>query len=90
MSLRLSRPDRVRGGVRLTEGRDGLVEEVERLQSELAAGVQWENGTLSRFLEAFSASLGSIENDYLNTGRPVPEDPWVLVAAALASARYYE
>ena len=54
------------------------------------AGQEWENDSLPGFLEAFGALLGSIDQAYLNTGRPVPEDPWVLLADALAGARHYE
>jgi hypothetical protein len=52
--------------------------------------VDWENSTLERFLDAFNALPGSIENAYTNTGRPVPESPWTLVAEALKGARFYE
>ncbi len=72
------------------QGRDQVVELVEQLQRELEAGQEWENDTLSRFLEGFGALLGSIENAYVNTGREVPDDPWVLVGEALKGARFYE
>lgn len=72
------------------DGRDMVVDVVDRLHGELLSGADWENDTLPRFLDAFSALLGSIENAYTNTGRPVPNDPWVLVAAALEGARSYE
>lgn len=52
--------------------------------------MEWENDTIPRFLEAFSALLGSIENAYVNTGRVVPADPWELVAEAIRGARSYE
>lgn len=71
-------------------GRDRVVEIVEQLQAELEAGEAWENDTLARFLDGFGALLGSIENAYVNTGREVPSDPWVLVGQALLGARNYE
>lgn len=71
-------------------GRDRVVEIVEQLQAELEAGEEWENDTLARFLDGFGALLGSIENAYLNTGREIPADPWVLVGEALLGARNYE
>ncbi len=71
-------------------GRDRVVEIVEQLQAELEAGETWENDTLTRFLDGFGALLGSIENTYVNTGREVPSDPWVLVGDALLGARNYE
>ena len=43
---------------------------------------EWGNDTLARFLDAFGELLGAIENSYVNTGRAVPADPWVLVADA--------
>jgi hypothetical protein len=71
-------------------GRDQVLEALDELQSELAAGDTWENDTLPRFLDALAALLGSIENDYVNTGRPIPADPWELMAAAVRGARAYE
>lgn len=74
------------------EGRDALVEIVRELQRELEAGSdeRWENDTLERFLDAFGELLAVIEHSYVNTGREVPTDPWVLVGDALRGARYYE
>ncbi len=72
------------------KGRQHLLDALSELQSELETGVSWENDTISRFLEAFSALLGSIENAYTNTGRTVPTDPWELVAEAIRGARSYE
>lgn len=72
------------------DGRDEVLEALDALQAELAGGADWENTTLDRFLDAFNALLGSIENAYSNTGRPVPDSPWTLVADALRGARFYE
>lgn len=71
-------------------GRDEVLEVLDALQTELASGPDWENRTLDRYLDAFNALLGSIENAYINTGRPVPTSPWTLVAEALKGARFYE
>jgi hypothetical protein len=71
-------------------GRDQLLKVVEALQSELDAGVEWENDTLGRYLEGLGALLGSIENAYINTGRPVPDDPWVILADVIRGATSYE
>jgi hypothetical protein len=71
-------------------GREQVLEVVERLQAELDAGAEWENNTLSRFLDGFGALLGSIENAYVNTDRPVPDDPWAILADVLQGARSYE
>jgi len=50
----------------------------------------WENTELPDFLEALCSLLMSIENSYANTGRPIPDDPWVVIADAIKGARYYE
>lgn len=73
-------------------GRAHVLRAVDELGQELAAGTpaRWENPTLERFLDAFGALLGVIEQSYTNAGRPVPLDPWVLVADALRGAREYE
>jgi hypothetical protein len=71
-------------------GREQVLQVLEEIQSELVSGAEWENNTLERFLDAFAALLGSMENSYANTGRPVPDDPWVIVAEAFRGARQYE
>lgn len=72
------------------DGRDEVLDVLDALQAELANGVDWENHTLDRFLDAFNALLGSIENAYTNTGQEVPTSVWTLVAEALKGARFYE
>lgn len=72
------------------DGREEVLEALDALQAELASDTDWENPTLDRFLDAFNALLGSIENAYNNTGRAVPDSPWTLVAEALRGARFYE
>ena len=39
------------------------------------------------FLDSFAALLGSIENVYVNEGKPVPTDPWVILAEVFRGAR---
>jgi hypothetical protein len=71
-------------------GRQKLLQAVEELQAELAAGADWENDTITRYLKGFGALLESIENAYLNTGREVPSDPWTVVTDVFRGARNYE
>lgn len=80
------------GAQKALEGRHAVLEAIAALRHELELGPdeEWENDTLERFLDAFGVLLGVIENSYVNTGREVPIDPWILVADALRGARYYE
>lgn len=71
-------------------GRDTVVAFLGDLSRELDEGADWENDTLSRYLEALGALLDSIENTYINNGEPVPQDPWELMIRALKGARHYE
>jgi hypothetical protein len=71
-------------------GRDRLVDAVYGMLTELDNGDVWDNDKLPQFLDAFAALLGSAENTYTNTGRPVPDDPWELMIVALRGARYYD
>ena len=50
----------------------------------------WENVILSSYLEALAAWLRSYEQLYINTGKPVPEDVWEIMAAAVRAATIYE
>jgi hypothetical protein len=71
-------------------GRQQLVDAINELLTELDAAVEWENDSLHAYFEALNALLGSIENAYTNTGNPVPDDPWAIMARALRGARSYE
>lgn len=74
-------------------GRDDLLDAVQELLNEIDGGPvprDWENATLEQFLDAFAALLGSIENHYVNTGSPIPDNPWVIVAEVMRGTRYYE
>jgi hypothetical protein len=73
-----------------TAGRDVVIATNEEMLTEFRGGNDWENPTLDRYLEAFAALLGSIDNHYVNTGQPVPQDPWVIVAEVFRGAKYYE
>jgi hypothetical protein len=76
----------------MSTGRDGLVAILEQLAVEVRSGraEEWENNTLSSFLEAFAAWLKVFEQAYANTGRPIPADPWEVVTAAVQAATIYE
>lgn len=72
-------------------GREIVLGQLAILQRELGADPDsWENPTLGRYVEAFGALLGCIENSYRNTGRVVPDSVWQICADALAGAKYYE
>ncbi len=71
-------------------GRDAVVNILGELCTELDSGTEWENDSLRRYLEALGALLGSIENTYVNSEQPVPNDPWELIGRALKGARHYE
>jgi hypothetical protein len=79
---RMSETDAVRSG------KDAVVATLGNLSRELGEGADWENDTLGRHLEALGALLDSIENNYINNGDPVPEDPWELMTRALKRARH--
>lgn len=71
-------------------GRDHLLSTLEAMQRELESGAEWENNTLERYIDGFSALLRSIDQAYENEGRPMPEDPWILLAEVFQGARDYE
>ena len=77
-------------GSSVLDGREEVLQAIADLLSELEEGVRWENDTLEAFIESFGALLGSIENAYANTGQPIPNSPWPLVARAIRGAREYE
>jgi hypothetical protein len=76
----------------MTPGKEILIRTLDELASEARseAGGAWENISLPAYLEAMGAWLRSYERAYINTGRPVPEDPWEIVAAAVRAATIYE
>jgi hypothetical protein len=76
----------------MNRGRELLIETLEQLSLDARSerGDSWENVTLPAFLEAMAAWLRSYDHAYMNTGRPVPEDVWEVVAAAVRAATIYE
>jgi hypothetical protein len=76
----------------MSTGRERLIITLEDLASEARSERRdsWENVTLPEFLEAMGAWLRSYEHAYINMGRPVPDDPWDVMAAALRAATVYE
>jgi hypothetical protein len=76
----------------MSAGRDKLAAVLEELSGEARSGrvEAWENDTLPAYLEALAAWLRSYEHAYKNTGRPVPTDPWEVLAAAVRAATIYE
>ena len=78
------------GATEAAGGRAYAISVLSELVAELSGECDWENDTLVRYLDAFGALLGSIDNSYKNAGREVPSDPWVILADALRGARYYE
>lgn len=52
---------------------------------------EWENDTLSRFLDALAAWTDDMEGAFHNQGRAFPEAPtWGMFALMLRSAQIYE
>jgi hypothetical protein len=76
----------------MNAGRDKLIATLEELAGEARSGRvdSWENDTLSTYLEALAAWLRVYEQAYVNTGRPVPSDPWDILTAAVRAATIYE
>lgn len=60
-------------------------------QDLAANGEDWENPSLGRFLQAWSAWLEDLPGWFANREEPVPENPtWKLVADMVMAARSYE
>jgi hypothetical protein len=76
----------------MSAGREELVAALEQLADEARSGrtETWENDTLPAFLEAPAAWLKVFGQAYANTGRPIPTDPWEVLAAAVRAATIYE
>ncbi|MGW2046613.1 DUF7660 family protein [Streptomyces sp. NPDC001858] len=74
------------------DDREAFVAFLARLRADHAAhGQQWENTTLSSFLEALEAWTASSPSLYRNLGRDLPiEGDWTFFARALAAATIYE
>lgn len=76
----------------MTSGRERLIIVLEDLVHEARSedGGTWENTSLPAFLEAMAAWLRVYEHGYINTGLPVPDDPWEVIIAAVQAATVYE
>lgn len=76
----------------MNASKEHLIKTLEELALEARSerGDSWENITLPGFLEAMAAWLRSYERAYINTGRPVPYDPWEVMDAAVRAATIYE
>ncbi len=72
--------------------RSDLVDFLHALRSNLEGDPDgWENRSLDDYLDALARWLGSMEQLFINTGRPVPNDPtWQLMGRAVLAAKSYE
>lgn len=72
--------------------REGLAAYVLKLHVAVADGVEIENPTTERFLEAMSAWIKDSDGFFRNTGRAVPGDDveWSFFAHTLSAALIYE
>lgn len=78
--------------VRTVSPNEALIATLKELAEEARSedGDSWENVTLPGFLEAMAAWLRSYERAYANTDRPIPDDPWDIMVAAVRAATLYE
>jgi len=75
----------------MTAGLVELIGLLEGLASEARIrGSEWENPTIDRYLEALAAWLTDHEGFYQNWDRPIPDDPWIIMADAVRAATMYE
>jgi len=71
-------------------------EELSAFLSELgrsvgAGGIDLENATVARYIDAAAGWIGDLEGFFANRGEPVPEEPsWSLVASIFLAATMYE
>lgn len=73
------------------QGRDAVVKIIEELAKDFEEdGSDWSHSTIEGYLGALAALLESTENVYKFRGRPVPEDPWVIMAEAFRGSKTYE
>lgn len=74
----------------LAGGRDRAAETARRLSQEAATGVDWENQTLGRYLQALAAWLDDSDHYYTNQHRVRPSNAWEIINDALQAATVYE
>lgn len=72
--------------------RKSLVEFVRQLSKDfLKNPEEWNNITVSDYLEALAAFIDDSDGYYQNKGLPIPELPnWQTLAEFLVAAKYYE
>ncbi|PIE40757.1 MAG: hypothetical protein CSA49_06830 [Gammaproteobacteria bacterium] len=72
--------------------RADLSEFVSALLNDLEGNnAEWENASLSDFLEAMSSWIEDMDGYYKNQGKPFSEDqPWKLFADILYASKIYE
>ena len=72
--------------------RDDFVKFVDALRQDLSIHpADWQNATLSDFLEALSAWVQDMDGYYLNNQLPIPTSPeWKNLAEMMLAAKYYE
>jgi hypothetical protein len=76
----------------LVQTRDDLASFVSALRDDLLQHAdEWENPTLDRFLDAFSAWCGDMPGFFDRIGEAVPTQPdWSLIARMFLAAAMYE
>lgn len=74
------------------ESRDDFIAFIKALRNDLVSNPEeWENLTLSDFLESLSAWVQDMDGYYQNNSRPVPKSfGWKNLAEMLLAAKYYE
>lgn len=76
----------------LIDSRDSLADFVEALRRDLEAHPdEWENRTLSRYLESLSAWIREMDGYYQNCGQMAPTAPsWRNIGEMLLAAKHFE
>lgn len=72
--------------------KDDFISFVQLLQEDLKDNPRsWENNTLESYLEAMTSWTESIEQYYINTAQPVPDNiSWRVFADILMASTMYE
>jgi hypothetical protein len=74
----------------LKDDREHLAQTLRSLARDAAAGANWENNTLSGYLDALAAWLADADGYYLNLNRVRPSNHWETMNDALRAATVYE
>jgi hypothetical protein len=73
------------------ESRADLVRFLAELSKDVESGMEVENDSADRLLEAASAWINDYDGYFMNRGEPVPESPdWKLIALIFAASLVYE